>query len=110
MRASSIGVEVFVDLTEDELTQLKSNTLTGKFTSRTHHSTTVRKIPFTLQQDSNQKEFLEVSKEPKEGYFGDSDKVNFSINGEFYRHLLEYNRMEERFYGSAGKLIINIRD
>jgi len=109
MRASSMGVEVSVDLFREELTKLEKQVLTGEIRSHTHHLPSVRNIPFTLKYNPKQEKFLLVFKRPKKGYFGDASEVLFSINSEFYQDLQERKEGIDRFYGAAGKLHVHVR-
>src|SRR3989338_69414 len=89
MRASSIGLEVFVRLKEKEISILKNSPIIGDFNFRDNIGTPNRKIPFEIHHKSEQRESLIVTTEPSEVY---EEIKNHGISG-------------DRFY-TGGKLTI----
>jgi len=87
MKANSCGLEVDVEVNNEELLKLKTNKLEGilKYWDREENK---REIPITISNlDKEQREFVEVSQEPSDIYFGLAERINFSINEEFYEIL-----------------------
>ena len=108
MKAGSIGLEVWIKINQEELKQLETNGLRGRLKFYEPRDSESRLIDFEIKYDPDQKEFIGIAQEP-EGYFGDADKINFSINRHFYESLIENSEFVERFpYCSAGKLNIKV--
>lgn len=108
MKASSIGLEFWVKINQEELKQLETNELRGRLKFYEPRDSKSRLIDFEIKYDSAQKEFIEIAQEPK-GYLGDADKINFSINRDFYESLIENSEFAVRFpLCSAGKLNIKV--
>ncbi|MBU2503619.1 MAG: hypothetical protein KJ879_01010 [Nanoarchaeota archaeon] len=107
MRASSVGLEVFVEISREEFSSLKRNSLTGSIRFRDNHGSPQRQIPFTLVYSPIQRNFLSVRQIPDQNYFGHAKRVDFTINEEFYDSLREMDRYGDRF-SIGGKLDIQI--
>ena len=105
MRASSIGLEVFVRLKEKEISILKNSPIIGDFNFRDNMGTPNRKIPFEIHHKSEQRESLIVTTEPSEVYFGLINKAIFCINHELYEEIKNHGISGDRFY-TGGKLTI----
>ncbi|MDP3986834.1 MAG: hypothetical protein Q8P81_01260 [Nanoarchaeota archaeon] len=110
MKADSVGLEIFVKLSREELETLAEIPLTGEINFRDHASPPLkRKIPFSINYSPEQRDFLSVRQSPRDSYFGQANEVGFFINRDYREELLRYGSFGERFYGS-GKLVIEIRN
>lgn len=107
MEGCSAGLEVFLELGEEEFSRLVSEVLKGKFLFRGigFEADVRREIPFELEYLREQREPLEVVIEPAQVYFADVDSVRFSINGGFYNTVKTYGSCGARFF-TSGKLTI----
>jgi len=109
MKASSCGLEVKVKLDGNELTRLKLIPILGHLLFREIKGSYSKKINMTINYNPPQKEFVNVLISPSKTYFGDSKRVDFFINEEFYNSLVEKNSAIERFgMLGNGKLEVTI--
>ena len=108
MKASSVGLEVFVDISPEEFEELKSRGLEGAIRFRDNAGTPSRDIPFTITYDGEQIPMLSVRQTPAGTYFGESERIDFSINPYYYEELRTGKRMGERFH-MGGKLVMVIQ-
>lgn len=109
MKASSMNLEVEIDLTEKESIDLENKSLSGilKFRENFFGKENKRDIPLELKYFSGQKRLVDLTTFPPEKmYLGDAEKAVFTINHEFYENLIEYGKYTARFF-SFGKL--NVR-
>lgn len=67
-----------------------------------------RDIYLEITYSKKQKELLEIDLTPEHTYFGKTDKIKFSINGQFYNEVKEYSSCETRFWYS-GKFEIHLK-
>jgi hypothetical protein len=109
MRASSVALEVAVDISQDELKKLETKPLSGllKFEDFFSIPHIRRNIPFNIEYIPRQKELLMVEQEPKEVYFGEANRLKFIINSEYYDSLVSERAFVDRFL-SSGKLSIRV--
>ena len=107
MKASAVGLETTVFLTEEENKQVKNSPIRGILKFREVNKDAKKEIPFILNYNLKQKETIEIELSPEGAYFGDSDEIKFNINNYFYENLEEYKEFADRFFG-AGKLSIII--
>lgn len=106
MKASSVGLEVDVELTEEEVFELKQKNITGFLNFREVNENQIKKIPIKISYSLKQRELLEVTQNPRRVYFGNANEITFSINNEFYEILNERGSYGDRFLGS-GKFIVH---
>jgi len=104
MKAYSVGLETTIHLTEDEIKNLGHSPISGNLKFREVNEDFEKEILITLSYNSSQKELMETKLIPK-GYFGDSRKIIFIINEEFYEKIKERGQYGDRFWGT-GKLIV----
>ena len=106
MKASSANLETDIYLTQEEIKKLEHSALDGNIAFREYEDNGAgRKIPFRIIHDKLQNDFLNVKIIPQKTYFGDAEKIMFTINSEFYNNLSNYGEYGARFLGS-GKLLI----
>jgi hypothetical protein len=105
MKAASVGLELDVFLNNEEVEKLKDNSLSGKFRFREVNTHIQKEIPLEIEYNKKQQKYLEVKIIPDRTYFGEAEKVIFTINEHLYYHLLENKSCGDRFFGS-GKLFI----
>jgi len=109
MKIRGIGIEIFVDINEDELNGLEKGCLKGtiRFSDvqgreqDTFVSTEIRVTP-------NQKEDLVIKQNPSDCYMALADNISFLVNKYFYGELKERGSNGQRFY-FGGKLIIKVK-
>ncbi len=111
MKVNSIGLETIIELERKEFIELKDSGLNGvlNFRGVGYDSETKREIPVELIYSEKQLEFLEVESEPNDVYFGEIDRVRFSINSDFYREIERIGNWGCRFR-TSGKLEIRTTD
>lgn len=109
MKANSKGLEVNVEISRDELSQIEHRHLDGilKFVDMDDGE---RDIPMSLGLGIAQKDLLSVRQYPFNDYFGRARDVAFLINDKFYEALKRQGACGDRFYGAEGKLSIEVRD
>jgi hypothetical protein len=108
MKASACGLETFIkDLTNKEIVSLIHNPINGSLKFREVSSDKFREIPFELKYNKNQKDLVKVDLIPKNVYFGEVDKIIFSINRDYYHELIDCGTAEgARFFSRVGKLYL----
>jgi len=104
MKASAVGLETTIHLTEEEIKNLEHSPISGNLEFREVNEDSEKEILLILSYNSSQKELMETRLIPK-GYFGDSKKIVFSINQDFYENIKQRGQYGYRFWG-AGKLIV----
>ncbi|PIO08748.1 hypothetical protein COU59_00220 [Candidatus Pacearchaeota archaeon CG10_big_fil_rev_8_21_14_0_10_34_12] len=111
MRCSSVGLEVFLKVSEDEFSGLENESIKGDIQFYgVGEDIRKRKIPFELRYNPEQREFLKVEKYPlKDVYFGNLDRVTFLINEDFYKEVKEHGFSGDRFF-TGGKFSIAIEN
>lgn len=107
MKASSVGLETFVKMSQEELDTLKEKPLTGIIKFSDNAGFPNRNIPFSIEYVISQNRMLEVKQKPDDDYFGSADEVNFFINQDYYQSLIDIAICGERFF-TVGKLIVVI--
>ena len=107
MKASSVGLEVFIEVSSEELDKLKTEPLGGNIKFMDNEGSPNRKIPFTITLSKKQREFLIVEQEPSYDYFGKASYVEFSISRDYYTELIENGSFGYRF-STGGKLIMRV--
>jgi len=105
MRASSIGLETEVYLSQEEIKKIRVSALTGYINFREYNDRTTRRIPFKLAYDFYQKEFLDVKIIPERVYLGDAKEITYTINDYLYTRLILTGSCGDRFWNS-GKLLL----
>ena len=110
MRASSVSLEIFVEILPDELIRLKRKPLRGtlKFMDWFSIPDIKKNIPLTIGYNSEQKDSVFVKQEPENVYLGQADRLRFNINSDYYDSLVSNNVSVDRFEHS-GKLRILVR-
>ena len=107
MKASSVGLEVFVEINSKELDKLKIKPLEGNIKFRDNTGFPDRDIPFIIKFLCEQKELLFVETNPKNEYLGIANKIEFSINDDYYKELTENGIFGNRYF-TGGKLIMKV--
>ena len=106
MKAYSVGPETKIQITSFEIDKLKDSKIEGILKFRECQDNSLKKeIPFNLNYDKSQKELLNVKIIPKKSYFGDADKIIYTINEDLYKELVVNGFCCDRFLVS-GKLLI----
>ena len=106
MKAYSMGLEVDLQLSQEEARSLSNDPLVGILRFRDFHSDGAKSIPFRLKYSPKMKERVSVRLNPPNCYFGDSRFVEFEINMGEYQSLIKNNLCGDRFF-SSGKLVIS---
>jgi len=109
MKAYSCNIEISIKLTDDEIKRLEKSSLEGLLKFWFREEDKKRNIPITIRYDPSCKELFKIEQIPKEGYMGDSEKINFIINKGEYNALVNESISGGRF-GIGGKLIIMSED
>jgi len=111
MKSRAICLEVFVEISEKELEELRDKPLNNvlRFSTNVEGEEDYY-IPMELWLAGNQEEDLRVEQNPENTYFGNAENVSFFINQEFYDLLKENGSYGQRFYGADGKLIVQVKD
>jgi len=108
MRASSVGQEVEVELTREELENLPEGKLVGTLVYNEVNSRERRDMLFSLKYNIVQSSPVSERHSPK-GYFGDAAQVDITINGYVFDCLMERGSGGGRFQNnSAGKIEIKV--
>lgn len=105
MKACSVGLEAEVyRLSEEEVNLLGEKSLSGILKFYEVNSDEKREIPFQISVKPRQKDFVRVFIQPRETYFGQAEKLYFSINQEYYGELKEFGIAEGARFLGVGKL------
>ena len=107
MKNYACGLETRIRLSEEQISKLEKESISGILNFREPLSTAQKekKIPFKLNVIFSQREYVKVEIIPEKIYFGDANKILFFINEEYYRELREIGKAEEaRFFSGIGKL------
>ena len=108
MRATSACLEVYVEIDSWELERLESKPLLGTLNFRDDITPLKNQIPIVIERVSGQRKFLEVEQEPTNIYFGEANKIKFTINSEYYDNLITNKSFGARF-SVGGKLVMKLR-
>ena len=108
MKALACGLETSIkDLTGEQINNLNHKPVEGILIFREVLSEETRDIPFELKYVEGQREYVEVKVIPKRTYFGEANKIIFTINEEYYENLKEEGLAEgARFFWGTGKLYL----
>ncbi len=107
MKAYACGLETRIKLSEEQILKLEKESISGILNFREPLSAEQKEILilFELKYDKFQREDVNVEVIPEKTYFGDADKIFFSINEDYYQELREAGKAEEaRFFSGVGKL------
>ncbi len=104
MKAASIGLEIELSLSLQEINRL-SNEQLGGILKFYEHNGTRRDIPFILNFSKEDKDSILVQSKPGV-YFGETDRFSITLYNHHYERLLEHKSCGDRFLGSEGKVII----
>lgn len=109
MRASSTNLDIEIKLSKEETAMLKEGKLSGTLDFSDEEIKIENKhIPFILEHLNLNKEQIDVTKYPEEGYFGLCESFHIKIYNSFYDDLLRRGSCGDRFYFS-GKIIIETK-
>jgi len=107
MKAFSAGLETDISLTSEEIEKMENHSIKSilRFRGVGDNDEGIRKIPISITVKGNQKDYVKVKIFPEKTYFGKADRINFSIDSDYYRCLKKYGAAEgARFFTSTGKL------
>lgn len=111
MKASSCGLETYIkELTKKQITDLPKKSITGDLNFREVMSDEKNKIPFELKYEKRQREDAKCKVIPECSYFGNAERLIFTINKEYYNLLLEEGVAEGARFSIAGKLYLYSED
>jgi hypothetical protein len=110
MKAYCVGLEVEINLSEQEVLLLKTKVLEGMLTFRDIHSEATRQIPLKLFYAPGKKESLTVEQIPADDYFGRAKSIHLNLEDYFYSCLVEQGWCGDRFFGAEGKVIIRAKN
>lgn len=106
-KATSNMLEIWVEISRKDLLKI----IQGSFQVNleyTERGQNKRIIPMSIKYSINQNEPILFSGEPEETYFGDCNKLNFTISQDYLNSLIHYNQCDERFMNS-GRLKVKIK-
>ena len=103
MKASSVGLEILVEISSRELVRLRRRPLIGilKFKDWFAIPNIRKNIPLIIEYNSEQKDSVFVEQEPEDVYIGQADKLKFGINSEYYDSLVSNNESVDRYLHSG---------
>ena len=107
MKNYACGLETSIRLREEQILKLEKENIRGILHFR--EPLAVKKnetpIPFELNVIFSQREDVKAKVIPEKTYFGNANKILFSINEEYYQELKEIGKAEgARFFFGVGKL------
>lgn len=105
MKANSVGLEIEILLSNQEIAILATQPLNGVLHFRDIHSDMKRQIPLTLKYSGGHEESIRVNNTPSKGYFGDAKSISIDIQDYFFDALVERGSCGDRFL-SSGKVLI----
>ena len=107
MIANSVGLETYIrGLTKEHIINLPNRSIEGTLKFYEVMAEEKNEIPFELKYTKEQRENVECEIFPNENYFGEAEKLIFTINEDYYDSLLTLGMAEgARFFG-AGKLYL----
>ena len=105
MKATSVGLEIEITLSEDEIFRLNYQKLETLLKFNWPDFSKKRDIPLSLEYVPGV-ESLEVSQIPPNGYFGEAKQIRVLLPDYQYTQLLSTGSCGDRFYGATGKILI----
>jgi hypothetical protein len=106
MRATSAELEITLELSEQECTQLGiGEKLNGILRFMSRNSLRDKSIPVVLQYTKGKREQIRVQSDPGNVYVGNSDRITISIQDYLYAQLNTQGYCGDRF-GIGGKVDI----
>ncbi|MCR4327403.1 MAG: hypothetical protein NUV46_02380 [Nanoarchaeota archaeon] len=106
-RAYSNQLEVEVVTDKDGLGRIVKGSF-EIFLNYSERGENKKKIQMGIKYSKNQKEPISFSGEPEGVYFGDCNRLDFTISQDYLNCLINYNKCSERFM-NFGRLKIEIK-
>jgi hypothetical protein len=108
MKASSVELELNLELSEEEITRLgRGERLEAILNFSFFDSNKEKEIPLSLRYVRGFNRQIEVEQTPPNSYFGDAKLIELTISDFLYSSLLEQGICGDRFYGAVGKVVIS---
>jgi hypothetical protein len=105
MKASSIGLEIDIQVSQQEIIELKTKRLEALLRFRENSDSEIRKIPLSLVYAFGNSQEIRVMQEPDNTYFGKARRISIILDDFNYQKLLNTGFCCDRFYKS-GKVSI----
>lgn len=111
MKASSMGLEIEINLVQQELERLRFSDLSTYLNFNIEYvgRPIQRKIPFKLHYSRTNKDVIQVNQYPVKVYFGEAEQILITLFEPHYRELTELGSCVDRFYGATGKVLILVQ-